>query len=306
MRRLLVNDCLTTIPGTRTFWHDLQEWFQMEFVGGDYSTLADKASVPAVDDATLVIRNSAYFPPFESRCKQICLVQDILDGAARKIQDAVLLESHAAVFNSEFTYSKYKHKNGCVVPLPVDFALFEPGNPMGLQQMFGLPDGCVCWIGASQGAAGHVKGFDIFLRIVRLNPDIPFVAVFKDAAPELAPPNMRCYVRLPQDELARVIGACRAGLCTSRTESQHLAGIEMGACGLPMVAPPYGCYWKREDLPGILAECSVEALTNGVRAMLKAPGDPQAIREYWRKEFDRPVIKAAWEKLIGEVECSGR
>ena len=43
MRRLLVNDIMTSIPGTKTFWHDLQEWFGMEFVGGDYNVLAKAA-----------------------------------------------------------------------------------------------------------------------------------------------------------------------------------------------------------------------------------------------------------------------
>jgi hypothetical protein len=44
MKRLIVNDCLTTIPGTKTFWHDLQEWFGAEFCGGAYEGLADRAA----------------------------------------------------------------------------------------------------------------------------------------------------------------------------------------------------------------------------------------------------------------------
>jgi glycosyltransferase involved in cell wall biosynthesis len=330
MRRLLVNDQLSALPDHRTFWHDLMEWFDMEFAGADFGGLVKEADERidfflqdgyAGDDIPrLIIRNATWFGPLKASATvpTISLLQDIItEGPQRHMQLAVIASSKATVFNSIFTADKYiphpedesttldmPHR---VIPLPVDFTLFEPGNAMGLQQSLSLPDGCVCWIGASVGAAGAVKGWDIFVRIARLNPDIPFVGVFKDAAPEYGPPNLRTFVRATHEELVKVIGACRVGLCTSRMESQHLAGIEMGACGLPMVAPPVGCYWKREDMPGILVgEPTPESYATALRAMLKQPGDPQAIREYWQREYDKPVIRAAWTTLIEEVECSGR
>jgi hypothetical protein len=268
--------------------------------------------------ADLIIRNATYLPPFKTSSPTISLLQDIIpDGPMREMQEAVCKSSTAIVCNSHFTASKYENAKGYVggstehphiIPLPVDFSLFTPQNAMGCQQALSLPNGCVCWIGASQGAAGHVKGFDIFTQIVRLNPDIPFVGVFKDAAPDSVPPNLRVYTRLSHADLVKVIGACRVGLCTSRTESQHLAGIEMGACGLPIVAPPVGVYWKREGLRGVLLPENPTPGDYGttIRAALANPGNLLATREYWRKEFDKPVIKAAWTKLIEEVECSGR
>ena len=239
----------------------------MEFVGGDFSTLADFE----FPDAELIIRNATYFPPLLNikNVPIISILQDIMeDGPQRKMQEEVMASSTAIVFNSMFTLSKYKplpKPKGAIVapsviPLPVDFDLFVPGNPMGLQQHLQLPDNCICWVGASQGAAAQVKGYEPFLSIVRQNPDLFFVAVFKDQAPEYVPPNMRTFTRLSHEELVKVYGACRVGLCTSRTESQHLAGIEMGACGLPMVAPPVGVYYEREDLPGVVVKQSL----NGV------------------------------------------
>lgn len=259
----------------------------------------------------------------------ISLLQDIfIDGPQRQMQIAVIESSQAVVCNSPFTLSRYEwnvrpglpNKKGelhpeprtKIIPLPVDFSLFEPQNAMGCQQALGLPDGCVCWIGASRGAAGQVKGFDIFLQIVRTNPDIPFVAVFKDTMPDSMPPNLRCYVRLSHAELVKVIGACRVGLCTSRMESQHLAGIEMGACGLPLVVPPVGAYSNRTDIPGLVVDGAVittnaiDAFIGGIRGALSQRwGAEEKIRNYWRKEFDIPVVRAAWEKLVAEVECSG-
>jgi hypothetical protein len=313
MKRLLVNDALNQL-GEHTFWNDLQEWFGMEFVGGDYATLAMVAAAQAsiVDDpgavsTSLIVRNATWFPLIKTACPQIALLQDIIPkGPLREMQEAVLATSRKNVFNSVFTAMHYEAQNARVIPLPIDFSLFEPGNPMGLQQELGLPDGCVCWVGASQGEAATVKGWDIFRQIVRANPDIPFVAVFKDAVPNYVPPNLRCYAKLPQVELVKVIGACAVGLCTSRIESQHLAGIEMGACGLPLVVPPVGCYWKREDLPGVLVnDPTAQNFATAIREVLPKGGSQPLIRDYWRKEFDKPVVRAAWTKLVEEVECSG-
>jgi glycosyltransferase involved in cell wall biosynthesis len=324
MRRLLVNDALGQL-GEVTFWHLLQDWFGMEFCGGNFSTLQLLADTDAATESlalgvpSLIVRNCSYFPPMVSskRVPTISLLQDIFtEGEARFMQQEVIQSSKTVVFNSEFTKSKYEPAGGAyvgnprleVIPLPVDFSLFEPQNAMGCQQALGLPDGCICWVGACQGPAGHVKGFDIFLKIVRMNPDLHFVGVFKDAIPESFPPNLRCFLRLTHEELVKVVGACRVGLCTSRMESQHLAGIEMGACGLPLVVPPVGCYWK-EEIPGsrmMSEEARTPAgYTVAIRHELATPpwrGHKDAIRQWWKEQFDRPVIRAQWEKLIGEIE----
>ena len=323
MKRLLVNDCLTCIPGTRTFWHDLQEWFGLEFRGGDYSVL----SLTDVRDASLVIRNATWFPAFEARVPTISLLQDIIEsGPTRDMQEQVIRSSAVVCFNSEYTKSKYATYMSAVgvefgvkdvppdvryrvIPLPVDFALFTPGDSVAARHKLSLPDGCVCWVGASRGAAGHVKGWDVFMQIVRLNPDLPFVAVLKDEMPNLMPPNLRCFVRLSHEELVDVYRACRVGLCTSRQETQHLAGIEMGACGLPMVAPPVGCYYGRDELgfPGVAIDMAdTTKVAIALRSNMKPSVEPNDIRDFWRAEFDKPVIRAKWQALIEEVECSGQ
>jgi glycosyltransferase involved in cell wall biosynthesis len=305
--RYLVNDRLTCLPGTHTFWHDLRDWFGLQFVGGDYEKLAVEASAAIPADATLVVRNATYFGVLETDAPTISLVQDITDSDEQR---EVIQSSNAAVFNSEYTKSKFniserllKEGRLPVIPLPVDFSLFGPGDPAKLQQKLGLPDGMVCWVGACEGAAGNVKGWETFRQVVRLNPDISFAAVFKDRIPDQFPPNLRCYERLSHDHLIDVMGACRVGLCTSKVETQHLAGIEMGACGLPMVAPEVGCYYGREDLPGMLvAEPSVDNYTTAIRGTLAQEYDPGVIHDYWQKEFDVEVIRKQWEELIGAVE----
>lgn len=319
MKRLLVNDCLSALPGHRTFWNDLRDWFDFTFVWSPFDKLVAEAD-GAAKGASLIVRNATYFGPLEASktAPTISLLQDIIqeEGPQREMQNEVIDSSKVVVFNSAFTESKYKfidkfvsvepprfENKARIIPLPVDFSLFEPGNPMGLQQALSLPDGCICWVGASQGAAGQVKGWDLFLSIVRQNPDLHFVAVFKDAAPEYVPPNMRTFVKVSHEDLVKIIGACRVGLCTSRMESQHLSGIEMGACGLPIVAPEVGTYFRRHDIPGELLHDTIPAKFGiRIRRCLDRNRDPQVIRDYWRKEFDRPIIRSAWAKLIEEVE----
>src|SRR5687767_7204959 len=124
-RRLLVNDVESCIPGTRTFWTDLREWFGMEFVGGEYATLANLVDgmmfehdpdEPEETPPSLIIRNASWFPPLKAseRVPTISLLQDILEGDGRKMQEAVIASSVATVCNSFFTASKYQNAKGYV------------------------------------------------------------------------------------------------------------------------------------------------------------------------------------------------
>lgn len=311
MKRLVVNDALSQIPGSKTLWHLLCEWFNAEFIAGDYSQLAAIAGA-AAQDATLVIRNCSYFGPIETTAPQIGILQDIFPQQDRAHQVEVLQTCRAVVFPSAFTRAQYCTPEfianvgpwAPVIPLPVDFSsgAFCIQNRMGWQQFYGLPDGCVIWVGANR-EAGQVKGWDIFQAIARTNPDLHFVAVFKDDPPESVPPNMRAYSRVPQNMLAQIMNACRVGLCTSRMESQHLAGIEMGACGLPVVAPPVGVYWKREQVGvRLVDEPAPYRFSAAIRETLATKHDAGAIRAAWMAEFHQEIVRAKWAALIADVE----
>src|SRR5882672_1788260 len=75
MRRLVVNDVRNTL-GEHTFWDDLCEWLEAEFVGGDYEILAEKASITAScgeldsTSASLIVRNASWFKPIIAKCPQ--------------------------------------------------------------------------------------------------------------------------------------------------------------------------------------------------------------------------------------------
>ena len=89
MRRLLVNDALNQL-GEHTFWNDLQEWFDMEFLGGPFDTLHE-LSPTTTEPVSLIIRNGTYFPPLKNYSSPtVALIQDIaITGSIRDMQSAV-------------------------------------------------------------------------------------------------------------------------------------------------------------------------------------------------------------------------
>ena len=286
------------------------EWFDMTFIGGDYRYLAARAEGYAASGASVIVRNASYFRSIVTGVPQISMLQDInLSGYIREVQDAVLASSSIVAFNNPFTAAKYDAALAPkirLIPLGVDFSLFERRRDPALM----IPEGAVCWIGASAGAEGPYKGFPMFMSIVRRNPDIEFVGVFKDAAPAHTPRNLRTFTKIPHNVLVGVIGSCSVALCTSDpsnnpVENQHIAGIEMGACGLPMVAPKVGNYWHRaDDMPGeVVREHDVTCYSDALRRVLSGPIDRAGIRAYWQGDFDKPVVRGMWEEAILSVEA---
>lgn len=242
-RVVIVNDVKTCIPGTKTLWHWLVEWFDAVWCGGGYSTLSSTAmdSLDGVIPVSVVIRNGTYFPyfPTPNNAPIISLIQDIQPHGSylREWQTCVCHHSAVVVFNSEHTRDHYPElrSKGVVIPLGVDFDHFKP-DPRAEKKYD------VCWVGA--GTA--IKGWTTFQRITQENPQLQFVCVTKDGE-EFWGDNVTFFHHLTQDEMVRMYNKCQVGLCTSQQESQHLAGIEMAACGLTVVAPPVGVYAKQPE-----------------------------------------------------------
>ncbi len=293
----IVNDLLTAIPGTRTFWHNLVEWFGGHFFGASYDILTaavENAIIDAVDKPDLIIRNGTYFPWFTTCHKPvISLIQDIspFSAPARELQINVGLNSDRVVFNSTFTQAHYPEliHRSIVIPLGTDFSVFKPTQA---EVEFD-----VCWVGSSH----PIKGWDTLLNMIGENKDIRFACVTKDGASYDAP-NARFFSHLTTEEIVKVYNSARVGLCTSQTETQHLAGIEMAACGLPIVAPDIGIYHGVKDYE--LWACKVDRskLMQHVRKLLNADISRESVRESARRHnLDLESCKRLWEDLITEV-----
>jgi hypothetical protein len=129
----LVNDILTCIPGTKTFWHDLLEWLpELEDKCNGYTPYnilpynieRDWINGGNVD---YIIRNASYFRPMNVQVKTISLLQDLLPNNDEQL--SVCNKSDIVVFNSPYTQAHYIDKittKTVMIPLGVDFNKFIP------------------------------------------------------------------------------------------------------------------------------------------------------------------------------------
>jgi len=289
----LVNDKLTCIPGTRTFWHHLLDGVPglVDKTIGTYEGLAGHVESEAVTaEPDYIIRNAAYFRWINVGCPVISFVQDIVEGALRDQLIEACAASRSVVFNSEYTKMMYPelHATDCrVIPIGTDETIFRPriSDPY-------IPDDAVLWVGS-----GHrVKGFDLACRLAS-ESERPWVFVMKDDTQvEVGALVLR---RISQEQLARVASACSVGVCTSTRETQHLAGIEMGMCGLPLVTTEVGAYYSRPIGPwGQVSnghwhdEIEMASKLNRAHAAL-----------YWRKAgFGLPECIDKWRDAIAMME----
>ncbi len=242
----LVNDRLTCIPGTKTLWHDLLDWLPGLEDKTDGHTPFDKLSSKIHNEWLIseqrpeyIIRNGTFFGPLNLyKPSVISLIQDVMPvGHLRNMQFSVASESHTIVFNSEFTKQQYPELHNIrhtVIPLGVDFDFFDRRSVEPLQEI--LPDS-ILFVGASND---YPKGFDRVLKIIN-NTNFNFCLVMKDGY-TLEHPRVRVFNSVDQKKMRQIYSSCKALICTSRMETQHLAGIEAAACGLPIVATNVGIY----------------------------------------------------------------
>lgn len=300
VRGWLVNDWMTRIEGTVTLWGKLLDWLpglrwkgDRDFADLAYFVYTQYMSKPKPD---YIIRNATYFGTIDLALPTIALLQDIMPQGSvqRANQIEVCKDASLVVFNSEYTRARYPELEDCefrVIPLPVDFEVFRPMPEV--EKKFD-----VCWI----GAATSVKGWDVLCDLIRRS-DLTFRLVMKDKG-EIRNARTEIVRKVPHTDLPRLINECRIGICTSREETQHLAGIEMGGCGLPLVVSNVGAYWERPSgIWEICKQANFGSLTGGVlksqEKELKrlAP----AIADYWKAEFNEEACKAAWEEAVQYV-----
>jgi glycosyltransferase involved in cell wall biosynthesis len=238
MKGWLVNDCLTAIPGTVTFWHDLLRWLpDLQDKTGGYTPFDTLASVIEEDLAyegqpEYIVRNATFFRRLRTHVRTISLLQDCYDGELRANQLDVCRGSEV-VFNSPFTASQYPEiTRAIVIPLGTDFNFFKP---------LPVSDGSVIFVGST---SDYPKGFDRLRTLVE-STDFKFRLVLKD---DLIwdHPRVEVHSKVSQQVLLDLLQHSSALVCTSRMETLHLSGIEAAACNLPIVAPNVGVYYGLE------------------------------------------------------------
>lgn len=235
-------------------------------------------------DLGYIIRNASYFGPLDIVVPQVAFVQDILSGNLGAVQRRVREAATVRVFNSEYTKDRIGGMpDDPVIPISVDFDVFAP-TKIGKDVLF-------------IGANSEVKGVDRFLDLVNGTTDHLFHAVMKDGH-KFNHPKIYSHGRVTHENLKVIMGECRVLVCTSREETQHLAGIEAAAMGLQIVAPPIGCYcgMASDKIGAVVIHGDFAAALDTV--MMNPHFSP---REYFKARFSRDVCKQRWVDLIRET-----
>jgi glycosyltransferase involved in cell wall biosynthesis len=245
-RGWLVNDTLTCIPNTKTFWHDLLDWIPglEDKCGGNtpFSLLPYKIEKDCYDLGIpdYIIRNATYFRKLNVSVKTISLLQDISSNKMEQLD--VCNNSDIVVFNSPYTRSHYESlitTKTVMIPLGVDFDLFKNLNKSFVDEL-GILTKSILYIGADNHTP---KGFDIMMDIIN-NTDYNFCLVMKDDF-NIIHERVKVFNKVDHNLLLKIINSCDILVCTSRIETLHLAGVEAAACGLPLVTSNVGIYYNK-------------------------------------------------------------
>jgi glycosyltransferase involved in cell wall biosynthesis len=302
----LVNDCLTCIPDTRTFWHDLLDWFpKLEDKTDGYtpfSILTQKIEYlynMEKDKPHFIIRNGTYFPKININIPTFALIQDTQENLT---QTEVINSVDCVVFASNGGYKSYKDrinpKNVRVIEQSSDFNFWKPVEERHPDV---LPNSII-FIGDSS----HVKkGFHRVLKLIEMMEDFNFCLVMKDNTtlheiPEKCRNRVKIFNKVDRHTVRLLINTCICAICTSGMEEGHFAGIEIGACNIPMIARPMGCYLDRINDVGQWGEvASDEDFPEIIRKVVKNK-DLYSPREYYSKEYTLERCKEKWTNLIKE------
>ena len=139
---------------------------------------------------------------------------------------SVVAVSHAVHRELE----SYYRLGGRVIPNAVDTALFRKHDKPRAREDLGLPaDGP---IGLFVGRPEFAKGFDIFLEVAGLLPEITFVVVGRYSGGEA---NVRVLGDIPHAKMPLCYSAADFLLLPSRYEGFGLSILEALACDLPFV-----------------------------------------------------------------------
>lgn len=291
----LVNDCLTCIPGTRTFWHDLLEWLPdlQDKCNGytPYAQLPDRIESEVNVEGTpdYIIRNCTFFRHMNINTKTISLIQDVYEGSQRSQQLSVANSSDVVVFNSPYTASLYKDQINTrteIIPLGTNFELFKPKEA---SKDLGILPNSILFVGAQNN---YPKGFDTLMQLVN-ESNHNFCLVMKDDF-SINHPRIKVFNRVSHDVLVEIYNSCSMIVCTSRMETLHLGGIEAMACDLPVAGTNVGIYHDIPDGKWGKRLASVNTLDEIMSSL-----DSFSPRNYaLSQKLDTKACKESWQKLI--------
>lgn len=295
----LVNDRLTCIPDTKTFWHDLLEWFPklQDKTNGytDFRLLPDaiEKMLQTEQPPDYIIRNATFFRKLRTDVKTISYLQDKYTDSKRFNQLDVCNSSEITVCNSRYIYNAYSQELRSrveIIPIGTDFNHFcstEYDNKLDI-----LPDS-VLYVGSNDM---YTKRFWIIENLIN-DTNLNFCLVMKDQT-RIDHPRVKVFNMIDHNVLKQIYNQCSILVCPSRVETLHLAGIEAGACETPIVATDVGIYHdlKNDQRWGrISKEQDFERNIKEIMANIELY-DPRTC--FLEADLNREACKSKWISLL--------
>jgi len=286
MKGYLVNDKLTCIPNTKTFWHDLLQWIPSleDKTSGGFKTLPQH--IERLPKPDYIIRNATFFRPLNTNCRTISLLQDVYEGNLRKQQIEVCKQSDVTVFNSPYTADLYKHEgidNSVIIPLGTDFNHFKPVHQEKKYDVIFV------------GSINEVKGFQVIRQLIQ-NTKYKFCLVMKDNF-SCNLPNVTVYNSVDHNTLLNLYNQSKMLICTSIRETLHLAGMEASACNIPLLTTNVGAYYNLPD--GEWGKHITDDICGDINYILNNLDTYNSRKYFLDKGMDKESCKNAWINLVG-------
>lgn len=148
------------------------------------------------------------------------------------------------------------------------------------------------------------KGFHRVLNLIDTMRDFNFCLVMKDNTtldiiPEQNRNRVRIFNRVDRNTVRLLINSCVCAICTSGNEEGHFAGIEIGACDIPMVSRPMGCYLDRKDDESWGLIANDEDFPTKIKYVINNR-QKFSPRKYYSKEYTLERCHEKWKSLIEE------
>jgi glycosyltransferase involved in cell wall biosynthesis len=296
----IVNDLLTCIPGTKTFWHLLLEIDgTVDKTGVPFNKLAETIENDP-GSCHLIIRNGTFFREIQrDDCEQIVLIQDYYGYDYQQIE--VASNADHVVFNSDFTKEKFNpiFDNFSVIPIGVNENLFKP-----LAKFRKENDIFTRFkrTGIFVGDYNATKNTRLFEEVVKENSHVDFIYVSK-ARNQINLPNVRNYPG-GVDELGMLQLYNEADFCImcSPLETLHLTTVEAALCDIPVIGTNTG--WLADHFHPdvgirIDGDATVAKFSHAIAKVLSSNYCPR--QHMLSTPFTWEGCKKSWEKLIEEV-----
>ena len=218
------------------------------------------------------------------------------------MQTDVINSVTCIVFSSHQTYKIYKDrispKNSRVIEWASDFNFWKPIE----EKHPDILSNSIIFIGDS---SYEKKGFNRVLKLIDTMEDFNFCLVMKDNTtldiiPEKSRNRVKIFNKANRETVRLLMNSSVCGICTSGMEEGHWAGIELGACNIPMVSRPMGRYLDNTDGIGMWGELAEDDEFPNVIRNVVANKDSYSPREYYSKEYTHERFKEKWTNLLND------